>query len=77
MLGIVSLTALPNYDKMAELLVIQWPTAWGLICQAEDKKRAERLEKIRRNLVARVANAGGLGGEFSTCFQTLTKDDKP
>ena len=62
MLGIISLTALLGYEKMVERLVIQWPAAWGLICQAEDKARAERLEKIRRNFAAEAeADAGGAG----------------
>ena len=45
MLGIVSLAALLNYDKLIKRLVVQWPTAWA---QADDKTRAERLESIPR-----------------------------
>ena len=44
-------SALASYEKMIERLVIQWPNAWGFICQAEDKARAERLEKIRRQFI--------------------------
>ena len=48
MLGICTLAALVSYEKIVERLVVQWPSAWGLICQAEDKARAERLEKLKR-----------------------------
>ena len=81
MLGIVSLTALLNYEKMVERLVVQWPAAWGLICQAEDKARAERLEKIRRNLQAEAAQGKQMPAEWDVdapwtcCFQTLTRDE--
>ena len=50
-LGIVSLAALQQYEKAIEKLTLQWPLAWGLIVLADDKGRAERLEKIRRNVM--------------------------
>ena len=81
MLGIVSLTALLNYEKMIERLVIQWPNAWGLICQAEDKARAEKLEKIRRNFVAEAGRGKTMPADWDAdspwtcCLQTLTRDD--
>ena len=81
MLGIISLTALLNYEKMIERLVIQWPAAWDLICQAEDKARAERLEKIRRNFVAEAAQGKqmpadwGADAPWTSCFQALTRDE--
>ena len=70
-----------NYEKMVERLVIQWPAAWGLICQAEEKARAERLEKIRRNLVADAALGKAMPAEWdanapwTSCLQALTRDD--
>lgn len=51
-LNTVSLAALPQYEKTVERLTLHWPHAWGLIAQAEDKGRAEKLEKIRGGLVA-------------------------
>ena len=50
-LNIVTLAALQLYEKVIEKLVIQWPRAWGLIAQADDEARAEKLEKIRRSIV--------------------------
>ena len=44
-LGIVSLSALQQYEKLVERLT------WGLIALADDKARAERLETIRRNII--------------------------
>ena len=82
MLGIVSLTALLNYEKMMERLVVQWPTAWGLICQAEDKARAERLEKLRRNFVTEAAQSKATPADWDSdapwtcCFQALARDDE-
>ena len=52
MLNVVSLSNLLSSEKMVERFVVQWPNSWGLICQAEDKARAERLEKIRRRLLS-------------------------
>ena len=81
MLGIISLTALLGYEKMVERLVIQWPAAWGLICQAEEKARAERLEKIRRNFVAEAAQGKQMPADWDSdapwtcCLQALTRDE--
>ena len=81
MLGIVSRSALLNYEKMIERLVVQWPAAWGLVCQAEDKARAERLERIRRNFVV-DQTAGKImlddwdaGSPWTACFRALTTDE--
>ena len=80
-LNIVSLAALQQYEKSIERLTLHWPQVWGLIAQAEDKGRAEKLEKIRRGLVA-----DGLAGRplpadwdpnypWSVCFKMLSKDE--
>ena len=50
-LGIISLAALQQYEKTIEKLTTQYPQAWGLVAQADDKGRAERLEKIRRSIL--------------------------
>jgi len=55
MLSISSLASLQVYEKAIERLVLQWPKCWGLIYQAEDKARAERLDKIRRRLMVDFA----------------------
>ena len=81
MLGIVSLAALLNYEKLIERLVVQWPMAWGLVCQADDKARAERLERIRRNFVVDQAAGKSMPTDWdpdspwTTCFRALTSDE--
>eukprot|EP00435_Cladocopium_sp_Y103_P014598 s616_g3.t1 len=82
MLGVVSLAALSLYEKTVERLVLQWPRCWGLIALAEDKARAERLEKIRRKLLQDRSN--GLvvppdwteASPWTTCFRLLALDEE-
>ena len=50
MLDVVSL-ALQLYEKTIERLVLLWPKCWHLVVLADDKARAERLEKIRRRFI--------------------------
>ena len=57
MLEIISLAALSAYERHIEKLVLQWPGAWGLIYQADDRARAEQLDRWRRYLIAE-ADAG-------------------
>ena len=82
MLGIVSLANLSSYEKLIERLVVQWPSSWGLICQAEDKARAERLEKIRRRLLSDDLTGKTLPSDWdrsspwSCCFRELISDEK-
>ena len=80
-LGIVTLSALQQYEKLIERLTLHWPQAWGLIALADDKGRAERLEKLRRNVVVDV-QAGRQAPldwdenhPWSVCFKLLAKDD--
>ena len=81
-LGIVSLAALQQYEKAIEKLTLQWPLAWGLIVLADDKGRAERLEKIRRNVMI-DQQAGRVlpldwdeQNPWSACFKMLAKDEQ-
>ena len=58
-----------------------WPKTKGLIAQAEDKGRAERLEKIRRGIIAdqqarrTVPVEWGPDYPWSTCFKMLARHD--
>jgi len=80
-LNTVSLAALQQYEKTVERLTLHWPHAWGLIAQAEDKGRAEKLEKIRRGLVAdQLAGRTtppdwDADNPWSLCFKALAKDE--
>ena len=51
MLDVVFLAALQLYEKTIERLVLLWPKCWHLVVLADDKARAERLEKIRRRFI--------------------------
>ena len=61
MLNVASLAALEVYGRHVEKLVTQWPSAWGLIYQAEDAARAERMAKLRRQFTVE----SGLGRQVS------------
>ena len=81
MLGFCSLAALSAYEKTIERLVIQWPNAWGLICYAEDKARAERLEK-RKQFVTDKKLGNAVRADFqeddpwSCVLRALAQDGK-
>ena len=76
-LNLVTLAALLLYEKVIEKLVMQWPKAWGLIVQADDKARAEKLEKVRRAIALDIAAGGTPPREYTeadpwtACFRTL------
>ena len=82
MLGFCSLAALTSYEKTVERLVMLWPQCWGLIAVAEDKARAERLERIRRRFTIDEANGKPLPPDWraeapwTTCFRELSQDDE-
>ena len=81
-LDIASLASLQLYEKTIERLVVQWPRCWGLIASAEDKGRAERLEKHRRKLAQDEANGSTLPPDWSSakpwtcCFRLLALDEE-
>eukprot|EP00439_Symbiodinium_sp_Y106_P048834 s2768_g6.t1 len=82
MLGILSLAVMLSYEKLIERLVVQWPQAWGLICQAEDKARAEKLEKIRRGMLLDEAQGKSMPADWdkkapwTACWRALVEDEK-
>ena len=82
MLGFCSLASLTAYEKCVERLVTLWPQCWGLIAVAEDKARAERLERIRRRLCLEEANGKSMpsdwnaGNPWTTCYKLLSADDE-
>ena len=81
-LNLVTLAALLLYEKVIEKLVLQWPKAWGLIAQADDKARAEKLEKIRRSIALDIAAGGAPPREYTeaepwtACFRALALDER-
>ena len=81
-LGILTMASLQLYEKLIERLVLQYPSAWGLICLADDRARAERWEKIRRGLVADKAAGKTMpdgwdeNSPWTCCLVKLAKDDQ-
>ena len=77
---IVSLAALQNYERHIEKLVMQWPGAWGLIYEADDRARAEQLERLRRQLIAeasvgrQVPTSWDPARPWSCIFQQVVED---
>eukprot|EP00435_Cladocopium_sp_Y103_P058389 s307_g20.t1 len=82
MLGITSLSALQVYEKHIERLTMMWPRCWGLLCQAEDKARAEHLSKLRRKLLMDFKKGMPMPDDWSeenpwtTCFRMLVVDEE-
>ena len=58
MLAVSTLASLQLYERTVERLSRMWPQAWHLIAIADDKCRAEHLERIRRRTQAEVARGG-------------------
>ena len=82
MLGALSLASLQLYERAIEKLVMQWPRVWGLICAAEDKARAERLEKLRRRFDAdeKASRQAPIDWDsthpWTCCFRELALDEE-
>ena len=82
MLGAVSLASLQLYERAIEKLVMQWPRVWGLVCAADDKGRAERLEKLRRKFDAderaqrQVPRDWDAAHPWTCCFRELAMDEE-
>ena len=45
MLRIATLASLQIYERTIERIHAQWPSAWGLLYEAEDRARAEQLDR--------------------------------
>jgi len=80
-LDICSLASLLMYEKQIERLTVQGPRNWNLIAHADDKARAERLERLRRNLVIDAKEGRPIPSDFVearpwlVCFRLLSQDD--
>ncbi len=51
MLGILSEAPLAAYASTISRLAAHWPTCWHLVATADDRCRAEHLERLRRQVV--------------------------
>lgn len=81
MLDVATQASLGIYEKTIEKLSRTWPAAWHLIVVADDKCRAEHLERVRRRLTSCAALGDAVPADFSTtpwaaCFRLAAQDDK-
>ena len=82
MLDVASLASLQLYEKTVERLVMQWPKCWHLIVMADDKSRAEWLEKTRRRFLMEedagraVPSDWNRDKPWTSCFRALSLDNE-
>ncbi len=80
MLNIATLSSLETYSRHVEKLVLQWPSAWGLVAAADDQARAEKMAMLRRSILLdqllgrQMPRDGDPGAPWSCVFVELTKD---
>eukprot|EP00435_Cladocopium_sp_Y103_P023311 s4531_g5.t1 len=70
-LRIVLLASLQQYEKLVERLALHWPQAWGFIVLAEDRRKAQRLEKSGVDFLQAVQRGENGGIEI---LNTAKKD---
>ena len=80
-LDICSIASLLLYEKAIEKMTVQWPRNWGLIAHADDKARAERLERVRWQLAMDVRNNKSVPADYnedkpwSVVFRLVAQDE--
>ena len=80
MLDICSMAALALYEKAIEKLTRLWPSAWHLVVVADDKCRAEHIERIRRSCERKrlsgkdVLTDYSVQKPWSACFRLAAAD---
>ncbi len=80
MLNVATLSAMETYSRHMEKLVLQWPTAWGLIAAADDQARAEKMSRLRRTILLdqslgrQVPRDWDPGAPWSCIFCELVKE---
>lgn len=80
MLNVATLSSLESYSRHIEKLVIQWPSAWGLVAAADDQARAEKMARLRRTILLdqslgrQIPREWDPGAPWSCIFVELMKD---
>ena len=80
MLNVATLSSLETYSRHMEKLVLQWPTAWGLIAAADDQARAEKMSRLRRGILLdqslgrQIPRDWDPGAPWSCIFCELVKE---
>eukprot|EP00971_Amphidinium_carterae_P126999 2516109-Amphidinium_carterae.1 len=65
MLDIASLASLQVYERCLERLCRLWPSCWHFVALADDKARAEQLERVRRRTLAGIDGGDPTTPDFS------------
>ena len=78
MLKVAHVMPLDRYQRKIEKLAMQWPTAWHLVCLAEDKCRFEHFNRLKSRIefvgpLRRCGMQGFLGQQF---FLKAAEDDE-
>ena len=74
-LDICSIASLLLYEKQIEKLTVQWPRNWGLIAHADNKGKAEKLERIRPKNKKDVPADFDEDNPWSVAFRLLAQDE--
>ena len=82
MLKVAHERPLDRYQRKIEKLATQWPTAWHLVCLAEDKCRFEHFNRLKSRIefdisLGRAApHVWDAGSPWSAIFLKAAKDDE-
>ena len=72
-----------EYRNRIKTLAAEWPDAWGLVYQADDKGRSQGLERSRRNIDSAVADGRPAPGNvrpvegkpWAAAFSAIARDE--
>ena len=77
MLDLISMAALALYEKAIERLTRLWPSAWHLVVAADDKCRAEHIERIRRSCEVKRSAGKDVPADYSEKNRALHASGSP
>ena len=82
MLKVAHVMPLDRYQRKIEKLALQWPTAWHLVCPAEDKCRFEHFNRLKSRIEFDIALGRpappmwDAGSPWSAIFLKAAEDDE-
>ena len=76
MLKVAHVMPLDRYQRKIEKLAMQWPTAWHLVCLAEDKCRFEHFNRLKSRIEFDTPPLWDAGSPWSAIFLKAAEDDE-
>ena len=82
MLKVAHVMPLDRYQRQIEKLATQWPTAWHLVCLAEDKCRFEHFNRLKSRIEFDISLGRAAppmwdaGSPWSAIFLKAAEDDE-